>query len=324
VRFTLISVYLLILVGGIVRATGSGMGCPDWPRCFGLWIPPTQESQIRFQSSAQYEKGMMVIENDTLWVSRVKQLAAGGFIRENWYKYPKHDYAVYNVFQTWTEYLNRLLGALVGLFVFIGVLIGIPILKHNTKYFLLALFLLILTGFQGWLGALVVDYHLAPLRITVHMLVALAMVAVLIFMQHSLSVFTKYSVGSITSVVYAFLILLLIQVVMGTQVRQEVDIWMKGFKNIPDEWSTLLSVVFDFHRVMAIALFFMALFLFNKMAQNGGNPHSRNLILLVVFEGLVGMFLSGLSLPNFIQPVHLVLSALLFGTSMRLLVSVKK
>jgi cytochrome c oxidase assembly protein subunit 15 len=111
---------------------------------------------------------------------------------------------------------------------------------------------------------------------------------------------------------------------MGTQVRQEVDIWMKGFKNIPDEWSTLLSVVFDFHRVMAIALFFMALFLFNKMAQNGGNPHSRNLIVLVVFEGLVGMFLSGLSLPNFIQPVHLVLSALLFGTSMRLLVSVKK
>jgi heme A synthase len=43
---TMIFTYLLIVIGGIVRVTGSGLGCPDWPTCFGKWIPPLRADAI--------------------------------------------------------------------------------------------------------------------------------------------------------------------------------------------------------------------------------------------------------------------------------------
>jgi protoheme IX farnesyltransferase len=43
---TTASTVLLVAAGGLVRATGSGLGCPGWPTCFGRWIPPLQTHAI--------------------------------------------------------------------------------------------------------------------------------------------------------------------------------------------------------------------------------------------------------------------------------------
>jgi heme A synthase len=43
---TTVATYLLIVVGGVVRVTGSGLGCPDWPTCHGRLIPPLESAAL--------------------------------------------------------------------------------------------------------------------------------------------------------------------------------------------------------------------------------------------------------------------------------------
>src|SRR5207237_1596231 len=43
---TTVFTYLLVAVGGLVRGTGSGLGCPDWPRCHGRFLPPLEYHAI--------------------------------------------------------------------------------------------------------------------------------------------------------------------------------------------------------------------------------------------------------------------------------------
>ena len=110
--------FLVVLAGSVVRMTGSGMGCPDWPKCFGLMIPPTEASEVTWQEGATYDRGRMLLKRDTLWVAQV-DVHSTDFeaerARGQWVAYDKHDYAVFNPMHTWVEFINRLLGALAGL-----------------------------------------------------------------------------------------------------------------------------------------------------------------------------------------------------------------
>ena len=187
---TLISLYLVIIAGSVVRATGSGMGCPDWPKCFGQYIPPTDISQL----PADYKERFKV-EGKTI--------------------------ADFTVAHTWTEYVNRLLGALSGLVMLWLTVLSFFVWKKDRRILLLLLFGLVLLGFVGWMGKVVVDSNLKPLMITVHMSSALAIVAVTLFVYfrtRNLFGFGKQQLipaGTGALLIGAFLFTL-IQVVFGT------------------------------------------------------------------------------------------------------------
>ena len=44
--FTVLAAFALVVLGGVVRVTESGLGCPDWPLCQGRLIPPLETSAI--------------------------------------------------------------------------------------------------------------------------------------------------------------------------------------------------------------------------------------------------------------------------------------
>ena len=69
-KASLLIVYLVILAGAVVRMTGSGMGCPDWPKCFGYLVPPTEEAQLLWTQEKDYKKGQVIIRNEALLLAR--------------------------------------------------------------------------------------------------------------------------------------------------------------------------------------------------------------------------------------------------------------
>lgn len=300
-QITLIFVYIVIIAGSVVRATGSGMGCPDWPKCFGKWVPPTEVSQL----PADY-----------------KERYAG----------EHHAVAEFNVLNTWTEYLNRLAGALLGILIFLQFLFSIKLRKSDVKLFRYSLLELILIGFQGWLGAKVVSSNLAPVKITIHMVVALIILSIAIFIIYrAKKLVSKDAVTTadpllkkLSIVVFAATIL---QILLGTQVREEVDVLLKNFDAIyRNEIITNLGAYFKIHRSFSIIITLVNAWIIFRIRKINGAvslKNSANWLALVVLTALVsGIALSMCALPAPVQPIHLLLACIIYGLQWMLILRI--
>ena len=224
-KLSLVLVYLVIFAGAAVRMTGSGMGCPDWPKCFGYYIPPTEIEVLQWQSGREYQKGQMIIHQESLYKAKETFTTQDVYQDSNWEKYTKHDYAEFNPQHTWIEYINRLCGALAG-FACVAMAISSFGYWRTRKSLVLSSWLVVfLMGFQAWLGATVVYSELNPFKITTHMVMALVIVAIIIGIIYAAKKQTeikKYD-GKFKVLLSIALLFTLIQVVLGTQVREFID-----------------------------------------------------------------------------------------------------
>ena len=291
---TLAAVYFLILVGASVRASGAGMGCPDWPTCFGQWVPPTAESQL----PANYQE--------------VYAELGYGDTR-------------FNVVKTWTEYLNRLIGVTIGLLIFATAWVSMPLRRLDASITTASVTAFLMVGFQGWLGSRVVSSNLQPGMITLHMLMALAIVATLMFAlaQSRRQIMATQPVLAIDPKfqkwLYIVLGMTILQVAMGTQVREMTDLIKEAQgEELRSSWIEAMPWFFYVHRSFSALVLCANLWLARLLINSLGWVHTLTrltfaMIAVIGLSVISGATLGHLGMPAFVQPTHLLAATLLFG-----------
>jgi cytochrome c oxidase assembly protein subunit 15 len=317
VTISIVSLYLIFLAGAVVRMTGSGMGCPDWPKCFGYYIPPTSVEEITWKPNTEFKKGMIIIKDETLFVAENDLKTTTEFNAKDWTEYTKHDYAVFNTFHTWTEYINRLVSVLAGFVFLFLIYASTKFWRENKTIPLLSFGAFFLMLFEAWLGKTVVDSNLTPTIITIHMVVGLIIIGLLLRLRFIIS--EKNSVYTYDKLFNRLLIISvlfsLIQIAMGTQVRQFIDEQVKlyGFEN--KNYSLMNpSFKFYFHRsfTIAIVLVNFGMFYLNQ-AKNLGYKLVNWIVFLIFLETITGILMYYAEIPMGTQAIHLLAGAFLFG-----------
>jgi heme a synthase len=297
--WTTATTYLLILVGGLVRASGAGLGCPDWPRCFGSWVPPLSAADLP----------------------------------------PQFDRAQFNPWLMWTEYLNRLLGVSVGFLIFATLVVAIRDHRRTSRILWPTALAFVLVGFEGWLGGVVVQQDLAAWIVTAHLVVALVIVSLLLyatvfaFFMDAATTVTRTN-SRRTALVWTtgvLITLTLFQVGLGAQVRERVDEALTAGVGRHEALATV-GAVDRWHRDGSVAVFGLVLIVMLQILSSGlsdrldagaslferrrAGPIERTayvMIGLVVVQLALGIAMAYLRLTPAAQIAHLSAASLLLG-----------
>jgi len=314
VKISLILIFTVILAGSVVRMTGSGMGCPDWPKCFGYLIPPTEKSQLEWKKTHFYKKGEIIIKNKTLRVAKNNFVSSGIYEEENWNLYTKHDYADFNASHTWIEYINRLLGALSGVVILFMTITSLKFYRINKKIIIISFMVLFGLIFEAWLGKEVVDSNLKPFKVSIHLIVAL----MIVFGLTLLSYLSDKKIESIktNSLIKKISILLLMmtlsEIILGIQVREFVD----SKTNLKSNSSLgIFPLEFDIHRSFSLLIVVFNLYLYRKLKKMKLVIPIYNFILFLIgLEVIIGILMYYFSFPFLSQPLHLLVASILFAS----------
>lgn len=285
------TVFALIFIGSLVRSTGSGMGCPDWPKCFGRYIPPTHIDQLP--------------EN-------YKEL----------YKVAGRQIADFSAVKTWIEYTNRLFGAWTGIALLILSFLSLKIKKSHRNIFWLTQLSLLFVIFNGWLGSKVVQTHLQPGIITLHMILAMILVFLLIKTKYLVwpsNITTWPQANKFHKISVVLFVMLFIQIILGTQVREQIDHITNSMPDLAKYfWVEKLDNVFFIHRSFSIVLLIGFSHLLRNIIRNV-KDHTKlvsvsiKLFLCLLAEVVAGAIIVYFNFPGIFQSLHLIFSILMIS-----------
>ena len=147
-------------------------------------------------------------------------------------------------------------------------------------------------------------------------MVAILIVFILLFVWKRVTYNEKstFEMSKGKTIVSILITLSLLQIVLGTQVREVMDDVIKnvGYDH-REQWIAGLDIKFIIHRSFSIVLLLLQFSLWNILRKHNPTSLSNWLMVVIISEILVGAIMAYFSVPAFAQPVHLTLAVILVG-----------
>jgi heme a synthase len=299
------------------------MGCPDWPKCFGYLIPPTNISELTWAPNREFKRGQMIIKDEKLWVAQENFTTSQNFDTGKWTVYTKHDYALFNPVHTYIEWINRMVSVLVGIFMVLTVVSSFQYRKTRKSIVFLSIASFLFTLFQAWLGAKVVESNLKGDTISIHMLASLVTVGLMmaaVFKNHAAEGLERVKqLKWLNVTVYGAILLTLVQIYFGTQVREAVDEWLPKAQASGHSWTQFVSNILASHKSLSVFVMAVMMVLYfmvaNKLEKTNllvkAITWSLGLAAAQIVLGTLNVFLD---LPPVVRVLHVTLAGMLVAS----------
>lgn len=295
------------------------MGCPDWPTCWGMLIPPTHVDQVDFEKLPleKFQKKAEAMGRDP------KSITVESLKSE------------FNPRHVWTEFINRLSSMPVGFFTLASFIASFSFRKNRPLIFWLSFTSLILVLANAIIGAKVVYSGLAPGVITTHLALAMTLICTLTYCVWAgcdeptrLAFRAKAKPAFLTTL--ALLIAVVIAGISGAQIREMTDEMAKSHLNSPREtWIAELEAtgLYLFHRSFSWLILALTIgaFWIARKHQTGGPTKIQYAALGIVFSQMfLGLIMAQIHIYSWVQLLHVGLAAILLSLVFFWLLTISK
>ena len=316
----IIAVYFLVLVNGIVRSTGLGMGCPDLPNCFGEAYPPSHVSELPLDYKSQYEIFQeRKFEGLISSLNRLGLEAIGSEII-----FSKSEFLEYNVQKAFYGYIDHYLSIFIGILVSANLLVASFLFLESKRIVFLSIGSFVLTGLYLVIENFLVSTMAMFGVFSMELAIVCLLLITLIYSRFHISRTTwsgllSHKPYKVRRMLVVCMVLFIAQLLLGTQVREVVDSLTSRY-NILDKslWIGEMGMTYYVHRFYGILLLVLHMYLVFRLTKSVAFFSSAKILvwLLIgffVLQVVSGIVLSNFAFPKVFQSAHLVVAMLIFG-----------